>query len=375
MKILENFEHWWYRTGKYLILPKYHWRNFKNFCNSFYWFYIHKSMVLDYDESTHKHEIVKDAYRNENILYNWFEGETDIWNVMLRKVEQLFWMLKKNANQTYCYLWAGAITEFGTENDKLWALNKVLNSKEEKVWMGSKNEADEDGVIPNFYFYPKEQCVRTEKSYETNKVDTTCTEMKIKKFYILWNDSIKYYVADVNEKGEPIFFVSKNENVADKDLAKRFEEYPKELIENFDLTPESVYETDSKPVYRHVREVVAEYTGKAADDFIQKYKNEIIENAHSVEVEVSDFTKISKELKKHLVGAREQCKQLAHFHHLIIKATSISSFDEKYQPHISKEEEKEAEWKRVNDLYKSDRRTAYRAVADYLEEYGSSWWD
>ena len=111
--------------------------------------------------------------------------------------------------------------------------------------------------------------------------------------------------------------------------------------------------------------------------------DEIISGEQNFYISMPDYRKLSPETRKLVRGNRRTLTQLLHLRHLIKNIQKIDHMNKKYTRIYRNNEklneisqkEKILAYKKAEQLYKEDRKTAYRKLADFMAEHGDCWWD
>ena len=118
-------------------------------------------------------------------------------------------------------------------------------------------------------------------------------------------------------------------------------------------------------------------------EFAEADLDEIISGEQSFYISMPDYRKLSPETRKLVRGNRRTLTQLLHLRHLIKNIQKIDHMNKKYTRIYRNNEkmneislkEKILAYKKAEQLYKEDRKTAYRKLADFMAEHGDCWWD
>lgn len=317
--------------------------NIKRHFKRNYFFFSKKIKEYYYDETTGTYFLdKKDKTRAKDILSCWWNGDNGILNVMILKIEQMFFEIKKNGNHSYNYVMSQSV--LGNDKDKNWALSKVLtkmNKTHKKEFITNVDCEESDSGLKHIYLVDEDKMF---KVYE--KTDEVINPKKIPK-----NKKL-YTIEGLDSTVSP----SKIKSV----------EAPQYKTKNSIM----VFECDR--LDQAMRFFHIEYNVNLID--------KLLLNQQSFEVGVKDYCLISKELKSEIYGQRNTLKELLHLRRLVKNIKRIETF----YPWEMKEfnnwdtmtyEEKKDALIVSEKKFLNKRREAYRKVADFMSDLGGQWWD
>lgn len=396
-----------------------------------YWYIWRNKPSYWYNEDTHKYEQLKKPYCNYNILQHTWEGEDDILDIMVRKIEHMHHNLKHNSMHQDLYILASDIINYeyeGAKELKEKYFNKILASHSDKVWYedvyGRKSDTKSD------YFYRKiskfklfvgkinedryylsfnvehfdDGTVRINESFliKSKPVKEEKSEYKtldIKARYVLYCPDNKLYIKSFSTSGD-MSFTKEKESALSYDYLHDATSESESVKTNFDIstTVERRYDYSNKDstntVYKDSIDMdYSNYNLKEIEKIINaKFKSnlnlidEVISSEHTINLTIKEYSELPNTLKQlKVMGNRVTLKQLLHLRHLIKKIKRISDLDEKYSPHTWPEyadnwdnipdEEKRELYKKAGDMYMEDRKKAYIEMAAFMAEHGNCWWD
>lgn len=315
-----------------------------------YWYHSRKITTLYFDEDSQKFETSFPKECAKDILSSYWNGEADLWRILLLKLENMFWSLHKNGVTLNYYFYETDIEKFASDEDKIFISEKVINQtvkKGEKLWLFNGSVAkniSESGLV-HFYLVYKDD----------SDLILTCTSdveipaksiSKGKKLYEIKTFKDENGKLQFEEKESPQYELkaeetaadfgkTESENLAEKilsDVSAQFEEKIKSYLKSH---PEiSVNEKDLLPL-----------------------KNFILKNCDKCGgFEISEIPNFSKNLQSRAAGNFIKCKELLHLRHLI--KNLLSAMDNLHS--------EESDQKR-QDLYKQ--------IFEFMSKNGMNWWD
>lgn len=346
-------------------------RHISQFFETEYWYRFRRLPNKRYDEDVQKFvESKEKTYARDYLTCTW-NGEEDILNIMLLKIEHMFWNLKNYGNQSFFYLDAYNLMKKYRKNipqsDIEWAMAKLYKiCLKEKLWIGNtytkeylsddpsdlindKEHNSDSGLCHYYLTQQSDNAVKFIIGHETDSLIPTKEIPKKKKLYELvdgdlskWKEAAQYRSAG---------FVEDFSLYADK----------KEPIEFF--------ESLQKEINRHkipIKNVV----------------DEILLGIQTFDISMTDYIELSSETQKLVRGNRRILTELLHLRRLIKRIQKIQDMDDKYSPwrddntwKTMTDAQKKSARNKAEELYLQDRKMAYRAVADFMAEHGMTWWD
>ena len=104
----------------------------------------------------------------------------------------------------------------------------------------------------------------------------------------------------------------------------------------------------------------------------------IIKYIYSVNIPITEYHKLSSELKPYARGNRRTLTDLLYLRHMVKKLYTMEDTDDKYfkmWDKIKDPDEQQEQLLKAEKLYDQDRQDLYRSIADYMASNGRSWWD
>ena len=235
--------------------------------------------------------------------------------MMLLKIDHMFYNLKYYAAQADFYFDSHNILEHGTLDDKVWAIQEILK---EHDWSLSKDDIDWQNSQYNFI------------------LDNGVHENRFVYGYDIDNNPL-YYIRRWNtNKTVEYFYGHKNHlEPLDKGL--------------------DIHDTTCLTII----------------DGIIKY-------IYSVNIPITEYHKLSSELKPYARGNRRTLTDLLHLRHMVKKLYTMEGTDDKYfniWGKIKDLDKQQEQLLKAEKLYEQDRRDLYQRIADYMASRGQSWWD
>ena len=244
-----------------------------------------------------------------------WDGDRDILGMMLLKIDHMFYNLKYYAAQADFYFDSHNILEHGTLDDKVWTIQEILK---EHDWSLSKNDIDWQNNQYNFI------------------LDNGVHENRFVYGYDIDNNPL-YYIRRWNtDKTVEYFYGHKNH------------------LESLDKGLD-IHDTTCLTII----------------DGIIKY-------IYSVNIPITEYHKLSSELKPYARGNRRTLTDLLHLRHMVKKLYTMEDTDDKYfnmWGKIKDLDKQQEQLLKAEKLYEQDRRDLYQRIADYMASRGQSWWD
>jgi len=293
-------------------------RNLKRIISQFfeteYWYRFRKipySYFDDFGEDCTNKYIWK-KYKARDILTSTWDGEGDMLNMMLLKIEHQFYNLKHYGSQADFYFDSHTIIEHGSKEDKLWAFNKII--EENKF----ENVKPEDRACNLHFFMGKEN------------------ESKIY-FYI---KDKKYLVLEYNKDA-----------IGDDKYFWYIEEKDKKEIQHIPN------HNDFKD-WEIIDGVI--YHEYSVNITVKEYKN--------LSDELKQFARGNRRTLTELLHLRHMIKRLINLSDTDDKYMNMWQYEKD-------EEEKERLLKESFKAYYEDRKRLYHEIAEFMAEKGNGWWD
>ena len=288
-------------------------RHISQFVETEYWYRFRKISFFWFDDEINKY--VERKKRARELTTITWDGDRDILGMMLLKIDHMFYNLKYYAAQADFYFDSHTILEYGTLDDKVWAIQEILK---EHDWSLSKDDIDWQNSQYNFI------------------LDNGIHENRFVYGYDIDNNPL-YYIRRWNtNKIVEYFYGHKNHlEPLDKGL--------------------DIHDTTCLTII----------------DGIIKY-------IYSVNIPITEYHKLSSELKPYARGNRRTLTDLLHLRHMVKKLYTMEDTDDKYfniWGKIKDLDKQQEQLLKAEKLYEQDRRDLYQRIADYMASRGQSWWD
>lgn len=98
-----------------------------------YWYHSRKITTLYFDEDSQKFETSFPKERAKDIFSSYWNGEADLWRILLLKLENMFWSLHKNGVTLNYYFYETDIEKYASDEDKIFISKKVINQTVKKA--------------------------------------------------------------------------------------------------------------------------------------------------------------------------------------------------------------------------------------------------
>lgn len=314
-------------------------------------------------------------HRALDVTNSTWNGDYDMLEAMLLKVDHMFWNLHKHSAEKDYYFFASDILKYGNESDKDFIVKKILKSMAEspgaKIWLYNaecSRDISESGKLSFYLQYDKES-----RAFDLVLVTQMRMSEAEEKAYNKKHHSYKL----------------ENGNIVRAEDVKR---YKTKLLSYLDVWQRG---PDEKPedfafdtVLNEIGKPVSEYFAKMGiekPDGLDKisYKELLLKRidtniASSVDFEISDMPKLSAELKEHAVGSFVKCKNILHIRRLLKKAIRYCDDSDAYGKdwvNIQDDDERERKTLELRDAFYAARKRAFVDLAEYLSDVGMSLWD
>lgn len=297
-----------------------------------YWYKKRKINSLWYDEDDKKWYKSSQLNKAKDITVSTWEGENDILNMMLLKVDHMFWNLKRYSVEKNYYIYGNDVIKYGTKEDKRFLINKALSETfktESKVYVFDGSiDLKKSGVVRCMFFL----------NYNKNTLTLTCSYKKDK---TLENIIIEKWKVE-------------DDNFGDVAL-------------NIDLSY-----TPSFQNVKNMYNIITHLESTLLDDIILSQ----LEASISYSFPINEVHKLSKKLREYAIGNFVKCKDLLYLRRLIKNILKINDLNPSYNTwQNAKDTEKQQKIEECAKLFKNDRKQAYRRLADFMAEKALNWWD
>lgn len=303
---------------------------FKKYFEIKYWYRWRILNKIWYNEENNKYYTLKEkqfpSYKAKNVLKSTQNGEYDLWQIMLLKLEHMFWNLHKHGIETKYYFYDSDIEKYAAEKDKIFLAKKVLKS----------------ALFNNHEFWIKDISIKNNilgiyLNFENNKINLYLKNSRgIKEILDTWNLSFNEERA-LNQLLDQINIL----------LNRKIKYY---LKENYDIEWQNI---------------------SILDLAISK------QNQYCNSIEIEEMPEISKELKKYAVGNFVKCKQILQLRRLIKKFLNFD-IDNKYDfsyMDLNDNIKRDEIMLKENTTFKEEREKLYREIMNYMIEYSINWWN
>lgn len=339
-----------------------------------YWYDEDEKKYVKYDRRGYKNQF---PFRARDITVNTWEGEWDIWNMVLLKLDHMFWNLHKYGNESSYYFYSSDIDKYANENDKVILAKKVLKSAlfddrvvgRHSLWIGNvdvSEKTSDDKLLHVFLEYYE----KSNRLYLIIKSKSLIPSNEIKK-------KDKFYTIDsyIDENGKRQFTHTE---------AKQYREKNSRLLDSWSLSEDKDKAVDF--IYNQLDNImnkrISEYLESGYDI---KWNMKTIEDVaierldqYTPEISIEEVPLFSEELRRYATGNFVKCKRILHLRHLIKNLMKISENDSKYDYlWIDEKDDNQRliSMKEARVHYEADRKQAYQEVMDYMLKYSQQWWD
>ena len=286
-------------------------RHISQFFQTEYWYRFRKLTFFWFDDEANKY-VERKTLARDFITIIW-DGDKDILGMMLLKIEHMFHNLKHYAAQADFYFDSYQILENGTLADRALAFDIIMR---EYDWATCKDKKNWEHRQYNY--------ILKDGTYENR------------------------FVYDYDENEKPLYYIRR----WNKDGSINY------FYGNIDKLEQLKKGLDIKSKLAIIEGVI-------------KY-------VYSVHISVTEYKDFSSKLRKFARGNRRTLTDLLHLRHLVKKCYLIEDTDDKYYTmwaDIKDEAEQRIKMKKAFELYQKDRKYLYYAIADFMAEKGSCWWD
>lgn len=253
--------------------------------------------------------------RARELITNTWGGDKDILGMMLLKIDHMFYNLKHFSMQANFYFDSHNILEHGTQDDRLLMFNAIMK---EYDWSLSKDDIDWQNSQYNFI------------------LDNGVHENRFIYGYDINNNPLYYIKRWNTNKAVEYFYGHKNHlEPLDKGL--------------------DIHDTTCLTII----------------DGIIKY-------IYSVNIPITEYHKLSSELRPYARGNRRTLTDLLHLRHMVKKLYTMEDTDDKYFNMWAKVKDPDKQYeslKKAEKRYNQDRRDLYWNVGNYMTDRGDYWWD
>ena len=304
-----------------------------------------------------------------------WNGDYDILEEMLLKIEHMFWNLHKHSMEKAYYFFASDILTHGNNNDKDFFVKKILKNMVSnpgvRIWLFNAEcpkDISEDGKLSFYLQYDKD-------NYAFNLVLVTQMRMN--------EEEERSY-----NKKHPSYKLEKGKIVKDENQTR----YKTKLLSYLEVWHHEINEKPEDFAFEKVLQKIGKSIIKYFDmNDIEKpedldkisYKDLLLKRidtniASNVDLGINDMSKISIELKKYAMGSFVKCKNILHIRHLLKKAIKYCDDSDAYGKdwvNIEDDNERERKMLELRDAFYAARKKAFVDLAEYLADVGMNLWD
>lgn len=320
----------------------------RNYIKTEYWYRFRKRKCLEYCDGKYTER----KYRAGETLSSWYGGDNDILEIMLLKIEQMFFELKKNGYHSYFYVDSfNFFKEGATDSDRLNFFRQIIDDCESNP---DKYE------ISSFFD-------RTEY-YSDKKFESTVTkkDRKHKNFSGYEN---RWWIG--NEE---------NENGLSRYYLYHYNQFDGEQTqEHWGILRKSKGKTETVSVFPSFYN--PEDIQKVLDDKGIKinFYEELFSGVQTMDVsDMKVFAKMSPYIKSVARGERQTLKELLILRHKIKKLNGLFDTNDKYYSmwkDVEDIEERRKAIKSAYEAYETDRKNLYSEIFTLMANQGNTWWD
>lgn len=366
-------------------------RVISQFFETEYWYRFRKTPHYYLNDETQKYEpSIYDKRARDTLTCTW-NGDSDILQMALLKIEHMFYNLKKHSFHQYFYVDSFRFFEDGaTDSDRALFARQVLDNYEkspkkyEYCWNFNRKE---------FFSDRKFSKTVSKKTRKYNKyigfenswwignedVDKSVSDSELVHYYLYHHDMFDGWgwqttwgikrtfdeqipPSEIPEKRKQYYL-----NLDDPDLGH--EEAPQYRVKK----TEDVTYFPSCYTWKDIQKIVDDKGIKI--DVLKSF----LTGAQTMLVDdMKVYAKLSPYIKSKARGLRRNLVELLHFRHMLKKLIYMSDTDDKYYQmwdSVKDPDEKSKKLYEAEELYRQDRKNLYHEIAEYMAEYGDSWWD
>lgn len=366
-------------------------RVISQFFETEYWYRFRKTPHYYLNDETQKYEpSIYDKRARDTLTCTW-NGDLDILQMALLKTEHMFYNLKKHSYHQYFYVDSFRFFEDGaTDSDRALFARQVLDNYEkspkkyEYCWNFNRKEFFSDRKLSKTVSKKTRKYnkyVGFENSWwiGNEDVDKSISDSELVHYYLYHHDTFDGWgwqttwgikrtfdeqipPSEIPEKRKQYYL-----NLDDPDLGH--EEAPQYRVKK----TEDVTYFPSCYTWKDIQKIVDDKGIKI--DVLKSF----LTGAQTMLVDdMKVYAKLSPYIKSKARGLRRNLVELLHFRHMLKKLIYMSDTDDKYYQmwdSIKDPDEKSKKLYEAEELYRQDRKNLYHEIAEYMAEYGDSWWD
>lgn len=376
-----------------------------------YWYWWRSETPLWYDEDSGKwREYPK--YYAKDIIRSWWDAETNLLDMVMLKINHMYYKLKKDGHHSWQYLDSYVLSEkYATKSDKEWGLKQALSSlinpkmaKEDyrvdiikkksnpkfrakkdiielSRWIGNIEEFDGhkldklEGKINIGKTLTEKETKELEELRELKK--TAESESGLIHYYIVHKitaDSDSYLIRKKVDcqipykRAKSASYYTMNDTRDKKDILDDiFIPIPEYRVKKI----ETVLEFDNFESLVKVDKLIKDKLGIELN-----VESNFLADQQTFEVKNSDFRVLSKKVKEQVRGRRRDLIHLLEVRRAVKRILQHDDYDAKYNTWLeAPEETRREEMKKCRKLYEENRKKLYREFADIMAKYGETFWD
>lgn len=304
-----------------------------------------------------------------------WNGDYDMLEAMLLKVDHMFWSLHKHSMEKEYYFLASDILKHGTKSDKDFIAKKILKNMAEnsgaRVWLYSiecPKDISEDGKLSFYLQYDKDN-----RAYDLVLITQMRMNEEEERAYNKKHRSYKLENGKIVKEESPAQYKTKLLSYLDV-----WQHEPDVKPEDFAF--ETVLDEIDKPVSEYLsKNDIEKPDGLDEVSYKELLLKRIDTNiASSVDLEISDMPKLSEKLREQAMGSFVKCKNILHIRHLLKKAIKHCDDSDAYGKdwvNIEDDDERERKMLELRDAFYAARKRAFVSLAEYLSDVGMNLWD
>ena len=354
-----------------------------------YWYRFRQIPRYWYDDDSGKYQKSEDRTRARDIITSTWNGENDIYGVMLLKLEHMYHNLKHYAWQANFYIDAFRFFEKGaTDNDRALFCRQVLD----------KRERNPEEYEYSSEFNHTETWWNLDGTESSKKQTRTCKYRDYENTWWIGNETV---TADISSSELVHYYLFHAETFdgwgynTSWGIKRSYDnQIPPETIPEklklyyVDMDSDTL-DGKEAPQYKTKKEEIVCYvpscfTFKNIQSELDKkgIKINIVEGllTGAQTMDVSDmkvFSQLSPYMKSCARGKRRVLTDLLALRHMVKKLDNMSDMDDKYYYMWKDLKGEEASKKLIEagELFNQDRKELLHKIADFIAENGGGWWD
>lgn len=346
------------------------------------WYFKRDTQESYFDEDSNKYIKPNKKWPAKDVLLSTWEGESDILNIMLLKIDHMIVNLRKYGVEADNYIDSfNFLKKEVPEEDRHWAIKYIFNR-----YLGSYKNAKANCSKWNFEEWCPKGQIKGTKLWKARLFigNALCakTQGELDEALKLKEAGKKYFLTDLNhisKSGLVHYYISV---IKDSDGFGVQSTYGIECSTDEEERNERNNKKKQKPTLKTDGYIPPYWS----IDELQKYLDDkgipinimpnLINFEGAIHVTPEDYSSLSATIKEHIRGNRQTVIQLLALRNKIKKLCRLSDFDDKYNSWMTCPEEKREEMiLKCGELYQSDRESLYVDIAKFMAKYGDDWWD